>query len=169
MKRNQRATYYHVWVMKDGTIVMALPGRKPSQPGGRRKPVVDEDGCHTWSEWCDHEHKWTDWANSVVKGAITNQLNLKRTLRARVEPRLDRIEGRLDALSKAIESLLGFQQPDADEDRATRNLQLSAQPASDGLAGATKPQRQPRGPRPPRQAERLDGRNRGPAEHPESP
>ena len=54
-------------------------------------------------------HAWTDWAKAVVRGATVNQINLKKTLRARVESRLDRIEkqladiaARLDEPSRAI-------------------------------------------------------------------
>ncbi len=93
--KQAKTAYYHVWAMKDGTVVMAIPTRKPSKQRGKHGPPADEDGCHAWSEWHDDAHAWTDWAKAVVRGASVNQINLKKTLRARVECRLDRIEKQL--------------------------------------------------------------------------
>lgn len=105
MSRNRKASYYQVWSMKDGTVVMALPTREVSPNPGTRKPAVDRDGCHGWNKCHDGEHKWSDWANSVVKGAIVNQINFKRLLRAEVEPRLERIERQMSDLNETIRQL----------------------------------------------------------------
>ncbi|MCC6270615.1 MAG: hypothetical protein IT190_05010 [Microbacteriaceae bacterium] len=102
-----RPAYYSVYAARDGTIVMALPSRKPARHSRERGPVADEDGCFNWSEW-DHERQgYTDWANGVVHSAIVNQLNLKKALRAHVESRLDRIEASLAEMA-AVLRLLEF-------------------------------------------------------------
>ena len=103
--KKPKSAYYHVWTMRDGTIVMAIPTRNPSKQRGKHGPPTDEDGCHTWSEWDDDAHAWTDWAKSVVRGAMVNQINLKKTLRSRVEPRLDRIEQQLAAITATLQRL----------------------------------------------------------------
>lgn len=95
--------YYSVYATRDGTIVMALASRKPSKQPRKHGPAFDEDGCFNWNDWDWDGHAYSDWAKAVVHGAVVNHLNLKKTLRSRVEVRLDRIEQQVATLAAAIE------------------------------------------------------------------
>lgn len=101
-----RHAYYSVYAAPDGTIVMALPTRKPSKQSFERGPVVDDDGCHGWHEWDESIPRYSSWARGVVRGAVENNLNLKKTLRAQIEPRLARIEATLDQVLAKLNVLL---------------------------------------------------------------
>lgn len=95
MAKKPKPAYYRVWSASDGTVLLALPGPKsPKNPRGPGSDY-DEDGCSCHYEWDESVLGYREWAVAVARGAVVNNLNLKKTLRARVENRLDRIEAAL--------------------------------------------------------------------------
>ncbi len=97
--------YYSVHSTPDGTIVLAMPTRKPHRVPRSRKPPYDEDGCHNWFRWDWDDPGRTDLAKSISYTALACQLNLQKTVRAQIEPRLDAIEKRLVELTVLVDRL----------------------------------------------------------------
>lgn len=103
--KKPKPAYYHVFASPDGTIAIALPRPRPKRKPGAKQLPFDEDGCFNWSDWDWNQPGITDWTKTVTYGAIANNLNLKKTLRARVENRLDRIEATLAEVAAGLRRL----------------------------------------------------------------
>lgn len=100
-----KPAYYSVHVTKDGTIVLAMPCPKPHQSPRSRRPEHDEDGCRGWYPWDLRKTNFSEMGKTVALGALASHLNLKKTLREKVEPRLQTIESRLDEMAAVLSRL----------------------------------------------------------------
>jgi hypothetical protein len=95
----KKPTYFSVHALRDGTIWLALQGRKPSK---KNKPVIDEDGIYQW--FLDEPDAKTlpDWGKGILQMAITTNLNVKRIVRQQVENKLDLILEKLVSIEQRL-------------------------------------------------------------------
>jgi hypothetical protein len=100
-KFRKKPAYYSVHAMRDGTIWLAVPHRKPYG----KKSVTDEDGIFQWFLEEDIPSGMYDGAKCVQDTTVTTSLNVKRIVRNQVEPKLDLILERLDEIQKRLERL----------------------------------------------------------------
>jgi hypothetical protein len=81
--------YYSVFTLKDGTVYLVLPVRKPRKTRYSRAPKIDEDGiCQRFIEKKVEVKDLPDWAKGAWHTALSTCLNVKRIVREQVEARL---------------------------------------------------------------------------------
>ena len=101
----KRPVYYKVFAMKDGTVLLALPGRKPSKASLYKRERIDEDGIYRWYVHNNRDYMtMRDW-NSKPFETIANCLNFRRALRAQVEPKLDELQEQVAALKQQLDRI----------------------------------------------------------------
>jgi len=109
--------YYSVFALKDGTVYLALPVRKPRKTKYSSAPKIDEEGVCNWNIEREVVPKdLPDWAKGAWHAAVSTCLNVKRIVREQVAQRLDRVDQQvqelrqqLDRLEHKIDSLLSNQ------------------------------------------------------------
>lgn len=102
-KFKPKSAYFSVHALQDGTIVLAVPTRKPMKTK-KSKPSIDEDGIWRWFLE-DTPDRFGDRGKSAWYSAVTNCLNTRRIIRQRVEPKLVELIDRLEAVQKQITRL----------------------------------------------------------------
>jgi hypothetical protein len=104
----KQPTYCSVFAVKDGTIWHASTKRKPDRAAASD---IDEDGVfNTFVEKIGEEAVYTPVARLVRGSTLATCLNLKRTLRNRVECRLAAIVQQLAELKTQadhVEAMVG--------------------------------------------------------------
>jgi hypothetical protein len=118
--RTQKA-YYRVFALKDGTIYLVIPSRKPRKTKYSSPPKIDADGICTW--FIDNKVEPRDlpeWQCGAWHTNVATCLNVKRIVRQQLEPRLDRIEQEVQTLrehlgriEQKIDQLLAKQETDS--------------------------------------------------------
>lgn len=105
-KLKRKKAYYYVHALRDGTIWLATLSRKPRKKP-RQKLEIDEDGIYDW--WLDEDipHNMTDWAKSVRWGTVATALNVRRTVREQIEPKLNAVLERLAGIEKRLSRIEG--------------------------------------------------------------
>lgn len=101
-----KPAYYTVFDLKDGTITSAVQTRKPLKSQLRPRERVDVDGI-----W--RSYKWTaknfygeqDRKVIISQLAMAGRLNTRRAIHELVEPRVERIEMKLEMLTKQLERI----------------------------------------------------------------
>ncbi len=86
--------HYTCSALKDGTILVAVPKRKPLKKGLYKGERIDEDGISRWSVETTRDYRnMREWPRGDPYEVIANCLNMKRVVRRQVEPRLDDMQG----------------------------------------------------------------------------
>jgi hypothetical protein len=98
----RKPAYFSVHALRDGTIWLALQGRKPSK---RQNPQIDEDGIYQWMLDEENPIQFADWGKCLFHTAVATSLNMKRIVRKQVETKLDLILSRLDEIHQRLERL----------------------------------------------------------------
>jgi len=101
--RKDGKVYYRVFAMKDGTIFVALPDRKPTKKSLWPGEVIDEDGIYRW--WVEGVKDYPELYNGTrpnPHSILAMNLNVKRALRSQVEPRLSEIQKQVSAMQTQI-------------------------------------------------------------------
>jgi hypothetical protein len=97
--------YYKVFALKDGTVYFVSLSRKPRKTKHGPRPEIDEEGICTWFIEKERPSDITDWAKGAWHTAVATTLSVKRIVRLQVQPRLDRIEGDVQALGEQMKRL----------------------------------------------------------------
>lgn len=117
MKKKKEQAFFKVFSLKDKTVFLALPTRKP-HPKSLGGEKIDDEGIWCW--YIEGEEELNGYKAEVkhlVYSTIANNLNVKRAIRKQVEPRLialtkqvsslkdqlDRIERKIDLLSRTAD------------------------------------------------------------------
>ncbi len=103
-----KKVYYRAHAVQDGTIYFVVPTRKPRKTRLHGKPEIDEDGVYSWFlEKPEDEERshFTDWAKGVWQTCVAMTLNIKRTIRQQVEPKLDAQQHKIDAMSEQLKRI----------------------------------------------------------------
>jgi hypothetical protein len=103
----KRPTYYTAICLRDGTIICALPTRKPIRRILKRdKKSIDVDNIIESWRTSGIEYRTTEMEQRVrVMDIMTNSLNTRRNLRDLVLPTLDAIETRLSRIEATLERM----------------------------------------------------------------
>lgn len=101
----KRPTYYTAICLRDGTILCALPTRKPIRRILKRdKQSIDVDNIIESWRTSGGEYRTIDMPRRErFMGIMTNSLNTRRNLRDLVLPTLDAIETRLSRIEAMLE------------------------------------------------------------------
>jgi hypothetical protein len=100
--RMQKA-YFSVFALKDGTIYLVNPTRRPRKTKYSSAPRIDEDGICNW--YLEKEvlpRDMVDWLKGSFHSTVATSFNVKRIVRQQVERRLDRVESDLHALREQL-------------------------------------------------------------------
>jgi hypothetical protein len=104
-KFKPKNAYYSVHALRDGTIVLAVPTRKPTKTK-ESKPSIVDDGIWRWFlEDGDTPNRFGDRGKVAWYSAVTNSLNTRRVIRQQVEPKLVELIDRVEAMQKQINRL----------------------------------------------------------------
>ncbi len=102
----KKPVYYHVFVAEDGTILDVRQTYKPRKSSMRPRIKIDEDGVHTeWTQSLDDWNSFSDWAKGSYTTTMATRLNLRRTLRELVLPRLDGVERQLASIQEKLDRI----------------------------------------------------------------
>jgi hypothetical protein len=100
-KFKPRTVYYSAHVLKDGTVWLAVPTRRPART--KRPPAeIDEDGIHQRFEYGDAPANLGDTGRIVWNIAVANSLNTKRIVREQVESKLNDLLERLTDVQQRL-------------------------------------------------------------------
>jgi hypothetical protein len=98
-----KKAHYDVFALKDGTIYLVFPTRKPRKTKYSSEPKIDEDGICDWFINNDVEpNNMHDWARGAWHASAATCLNVKRIVRQQLERRLDRVEQEVQALRQQM-------------------------------------------------------------------
>jgi hypothetical protein len=103
-KFRQRPAYFTVHALRDGTIWLAVQGRRPSK---KKCPHVDEDGIYKWRLDESDPGNFTESGKALRHLALVNLLNNKRLIRQQVEKKLDLILEKLTVIEQRLDRLEG--------------------------------------------------------------
>ena len=99
--------YYRVSALKDGTILVGIPARKPVKKKHMPRERIDPEGIFCW--WEENADNIAHWTTNPF-GTIANCLNFKRLLRIQVEGRLDKLETQMAGLRDQLSRIEGLLQ-----------------------------------------------------------
>ena len=96
--------YYKAFVLKDGTVLVGMPSRKPGPKTLRNfHSNIDDDGV--WWNIQENFKQIEDYkqeARLVVHSTIATCLNIRRIVREQITTRINRLEERLSAIETAL-------------------------------------------------------------------
>src|SRR6266700_93941 len=96
--------YFKAFVLKDGTVMVGMPSRKPGPKTLRNlRAKIDEDGVwwnieESYQQIEDHKQE----AKLVVHSTIATSLNLTRIVGPQITGRIDRLAERFRAIETAL-------------------------------------------------------------------
>jgi hypothetical protein len=98
--------YYSVFALKDGTVLVACPTRKPPQKRGSRGPRIEEEGiCKWFPEKWERLDQMSDRQWTAFQSVVATCLNTKRIIRTRVESRFDVLDQKLNEVQEELGNL----------------------------------------------------------------
>lgn len=104
---NDAKTFYSLFTLEDGTVLLACPTKKPGTKTLMQwKKVIDEDGV--WREFEESYKdidKYPERAKRLVESVAAGALNMRRTVRSLVLPILARIEDRIASLDTKLDRI----------------------------------------------------------------
>jgi hypothetical protein len=101
MPKNKKV-HYEVFALRDGTILAAGPGRKI--PTCRVYPEPeDEDGVCRWHTELDFD-SLKSWKTNPM-GVLAVVLNVRKAIRAQVEPRLELLQQQMATLREQLDRI----------------------------------------------------------------
>jgi hypothetical protein len=103
-KFTPRTVYYSAHVLKDGTVWLAAPTRKPAR-SKRCAVEIDADGIHQRFEYSDAPENLGDTGRIVWNVAVGNCLNTKRIVREQIESKLNDLLERITDVQKRLAAL----------------------------------------------------------------
>ena len=82
----EKPAYYHVFALREKTVLAALQTRKPVGPQRGRKPKIDLEGIDRWYVQEAKDFRDLSEVRAATRlSTIATCLNLRRTVRERVE------------------------------------------------------------------------------------
>lgn len=107
MTKKRRPTYYQVFSLQDGTVLLAVPVRKPSARVLKDYRIkIDDDGV---AEEYFMDTKWFRDAAQEDRqrrhDLVSNRLNMRRTIRELLIPRIAALEDHIAALQAQLDRI----------------------------------------------------------------
>lgn len=103
-KFRPKKIYWSAHALRDGTIVLAMPTRKPRKTA-HETPSIDEDGIWRWFDDEADTGTYNDVRKTIWFCAVTNCLNTKRIVRQQVEDKLVKVLDRLEAMQAQLDRI----------------------------------------------------------------
>lgn len=103
-RRLRKKIHYTVHCLKDGTVTVAYPVRKPSAEALKRdKEVIDDDGVCREFQTAGREYSDFKFESRFrFMDVMATAMNTRRIVRELVLPRIDFLESRIEAVQSSI-------------------------------------------------------------------
>lgn len=99
-----KKAYFSAHALRDGTIVLAIPTRKPRKTR-YETPSIDEDGIWRWYVDDGNTGSYNDVGKTVWLCSVSNCLNTRRIVRQQVEDKLVKVLDRLEAVQAQLDRM----------------------------------------------------------------
>ena len=103
-KFKPKKVYFHAHALRDGTIVLALPTKKPRKTR-YETPSIDEDGIWRWYVDEGDTGSYNDLRKTIWFCSVANCLNTRRIVRQQVEDKLAKVLDRLEAMQVQLDRI----------------------------------------------------------------
>lgn len=103
-KFKTKKAYFSAHALRDGTIVLALPTKKPRNTR-YETPSIDEDGIWRWYVAEGNTDSFNDVGKTVWLSSVANCLNTRRIVRHQVEDKLVKLLDCLEAMQAQLERM----------------------------------------------------------------
>lgn len=107
MRRQRRFLYYSTFCLRDGTIITALPVRKPLPKTIKREKLkIDKDGvCREWA-FSEREFSHLPLEKRVhLQDVISNRLNTRRAIREMLLPQFAKLQEDLNEIRRQLDQI----------------------------------------------------------------
>ena len=103
-KFKPKKAYFSAHALRDGTIVFAIPTKKPRKTR-YETPSIDEDGIWRWFVDEGDTASLNDVSRTIWFCSVANCLNTRRIVRQQVEDKLVTVLDRLEAMQAQLDRM----------------------------------------------------------------